>query len=200
MLYLMMFCVSLVAIVVWYVSASVRLNTQYGRYIEGVLRQVPGFRPAEVFVPTRDQLGIGIDPVRRSLCIAGPTHTGHMPPLVLIPFADIVEAEVVVDQHTFQRSTRAQSIVGAAAGTVLAGPLGMVAGATVGAAGARRITSQVGSIAVKLLVRNAPEPSYTFLFYRGPAISTDGAVYGCAMPQAERLHDLLRVAMSDGLR
>jgi hypothetical protein len=163
------------------------------RHIQLAFETTPNFTPSFMHCsPTG--YSFAIDNHSRTVCIMEPLQAKTRPKTILLRFNDILECEMLLDQSSYLQSRRTAALVGAAAGS-LAGPVGTVAGAMIGASGKRNAVSEVRRIAVKLLTANAPQPSYTFVFHEGLALKPDNALYKVLFQQAEQSYDALRVAV-----
>jgi len=75
--------------------------------------------------------------------------------LFLVPFAEIVSAEVIVNDRIDQKTNRGSQLSGAAIGALILGPIGLLAGAL---SGSKTNYTKINKIAVRVLTKRFDQP------------------------------------------
>lgn len=108
--------------------------------------------------------------------------------VIKIPLFDLLAFEIIKDGVTVSKKSTTRTVGGALIGGVLTGGVGAIIG---GLSGGSTTQEKINAVSLKLLVKNLPNPSYSFFF------SGAGIVMGVALKQADFWKDLLTVLMDE---
>ncbi len=174
-----------VATIVWaFMSAASSRDKVRTAQIE--LGALSGFKPDQAIIKAVKgpaAQGVAIDHSARKLCLIQGADKR------VIPFADLVSVELVVDGDTVTKTARGGQLVGMAAGALLAGGVGAVVGGLSASTTSKR---KVSDIALKLLVNDIERPTHVVQFVPG---AVPEALVQAAMKEASHWLDLLKVVI-----
>lgn len=138
----------------------------------------------DIYIAPFDQAVVAINHDQRAIVLG--TVTSHK----RYAWGSIASVDVIRDGMSITSTNRGSQLVGAAAGGVLLGPLGLLIG---GVTGSKRTTERIGQIALKIIVDDRYTPIYTIEFLRVPGNGADprNKLVRDAAHRAEHVHALL---------
>lgn len=152
------------------------------------LKQLPNFHPEKTLIKTpHNQMiptGVSLDGTSKKIClIRGNT-------LTLKSFADIVEAQIIIDGKTITKTSRSSQAVGMAVGAVLGGGLGLLVG---GLTGSTSTSKQVNNVSIKLLINDLNAPMHEINMIE--LLSTGKTPVSIALKEAEEWDNIFKVVL-----
>ena len=117
---------------------------------QNALMALPQFNSSVVGVFASGN-GIAIDIERESFAIV--EHPGDRP--VIIPFTDLIAAEMIIDDETTVRTNRGSQAAGAVVGAAIFGPAGAIIG---GLSGSRRKEAKISKAGIRVFTNHLATP------------------------------------------
>ena len=147
------------------------------------------FTPFKSFESSTGMIAINQDFSQITLCKSG------QPPRMISP-SDIIELVLEINDSVESKSTSGMggSLAGAAVGGILTGGTGAIVGAIAGNNGKNTTKSGVTSVAIKLVVKNLPDPLFVLPFLEGETVWERTSMVGKdALKRSNELWALLTV-------
>lgn len=124
------------------------------------LSTIPDFNPAVMFLGGLGGAGVALDPVNNKFAISYGAHNSS-----IFRFEDLVGVEVLRNGSSVQKTNRGGQAIGAAAGAVLLGPVGLLLG---GLTGSKRSIEKVDRLSLKIFTNNLVQPVHEIVFFAAP--------------------------------
>lgn len=154
-----------------------------------MLNEIEGFNPEQTLLKSTGcaHTGISIDSTSKQVVlIVNET-------FALLPFSDVIAAEIITDGETVTRVSRSSQVAGMAVGGLLLGGVGAVVG---GLSGTRTSTQKIKQVILRITVNNVDYPVHDIGFVEhGYMGATPGDL---ALAEASRWVGLLKVVMFQG--
>jgi hypothetical protein len=122
-----------------------------------IIASVPNFEPDVQYASPSGATVLAIDTKTEQFIMAGWSR-----PLRLFHFSDLVEVEVEKDGTTIQKTNRGSQVVGAAAGALLLGPVGLLLG---GVTGSKHSEERIRELSLKIYVSDLAHPIHKLVFF-----------------------------------
>lgn len=154
------------------------------------LNQLPNFKPKKTLIKyyVAGNKGISLDDDSKQICLIVNNQ------LILKPFTDIIETQVVVDGKTITKTSRGSQALGIAVGGVLAGGLGALIG---GLSASTSETKKIKNVSLKLLMNDLTIPVHEVGLI-GVSPATGYEPLNLALTQAEEWDNLLKIVLFQG--
>ncbi len=134
--------------------------------------------------------GIAIDQRKKSICVL--TRNDEYKPIYkIIPFADILIAELYEDGQTITKTSRTSQAGGAIIGTVLFGGIGTIIG---GLSGKQISSDEVSQIDIRLTINDMDNPILDVNFLN-QTLSKKSGSYVNVMKEARTWHAKIKIAI-----
>jgi len=169
----------------------------YIRKNSTVFSDLEGFYPSQIVFSIDNQTGIAIDEKSKNVCLLNnPVKSfGYfdirLVQRLIIPYKDILEVAILEDGDSITKTSRTSQIAGAIIGDIMLGGLGLLIGSLTGA---KRTSSRVSNLDVRLIINNTKSPVWSIAFIRSET-PKNGIVYKKASEQSNNLHGLIKVLM-----
>lgn len=177
--------VVVVATIVWALMSAASSRDKV-RTAQIELDALPGFKADQTVlkaVKGPAAQGVAIDRSARTLCLIDGAEKR------VIPFADLVAVELLIDGDTVTKTSRGGQLVGMAAGGLLAGGVGAIVGGLSASTTAKR---KVTDVTLKLLVNDVAKPTHAVHFVPG---QVPQALADAAIKEAAQWVDVLKVVL-----
>lgn len=143
-------------------------DNSIGRELKGKLEGLDNFTPSICEMLPSSKQAIALDIERRKIALVNTTFSS--PYSIVIPFDDLIAAEVVRDDTSIHKTNRGGQMAGAAVGGILLGPAGLIVG---GLSGSRREEHKIRKIALRIYTRDLVRPVHEVVFFNGGSAGMD---------------------------
>jgi hypothetical protein len=171
----------------------------YFRTRATVFSDLEGFHPSHIIFSFDNKTGIAIDETSKNVCLL--KNNNHVMALgyfdtrsinrSIISYRDILEVAIFEDGDSITKTSRTSQLAGAIIGNIMLGGVGLVIGSLTGA---KRTSSIVNSLEVRLIINNTQSPIISIAFIP-PNTPKKGHIYKKALDEANRLNALVKVLM-----
>lgn len=167
---------------------SVKKNRMLKEGLLAHLQAIDGFTPQKYVIKTGFKTtipkGVAIDGGSKQMALI------HGDSIRVLPFASLIEVEVIAEGKTVTKTSRSNQALGVAVGAVLGGGVG----ALIGGLSAKTETKQnVKNVFLKLLVDDLEMPELQIEFVEMD--NTGATPVSVATKEAQEWHNLLRVVL-----
>jgi hypothetical protein len=128
------------------------------KYQIDALNNVDGFNPAVAYAGGPSRLGVAIDPHTSKFAIIGSTVNPS-----IFNFNQLISVEIQRNGNSLTRTDRRSQIAGAALGTVLLGPAGLLLG---GLTGSKRSIDRITLLSLKIYTTDLIDPVHEIIFFK----------------------------------
>lgn len=169
----------------------------YNRTKSTVFSDLEGFSPEHIVFSIDNQTGIAIDEKSKNVCLLNNPvkFFGYFDirriQRLIIPYRDILEVAILEDGDSITKTSRTSQLAGAIIGNIMLGGAGLIIGSLTGA---KRTSSRVSNLDVRLIINNTKTPVWSIAFI-GSETPKKGLVYKKASEQSNNLHGLIKVLM-----
>ena len=188
--FLILICVILVPFCIFMAFKSSDKRKEEIEKLHQQLNQLPNFKPKKTLIKyyITGNKGISIDDDSKQICLIVNNQ------LILKPFTDIIETQVVVDGKTITKTSRGSQALGMAVGGVLGGGLGLLIG---GLTASTSETKKIKNVSIKLLMNDLTTPVHEVGLI-GVSPATGYEPLNLALTQAEEWDNLLKIVLFQG--
>ena len=113
---------------------------------------------------------------------------------LFVPFAKILDAEIITDGTTITKTNRGSQAIGAAVGVLILGPVGLLAGSVTGS---KRAQNKLSELSLRVTIDNWENPVQTICFLDAGAKGVDPRAkhIKSIVEQVDRIYANLNMAM-----
>ncbi|AEG50723.1 hypothetical protein Sphch_3107 [Sphingobium chlorophenolicum L-1] len=157
-LFLLALLAVLVGLVVWAMVAGDNKNQEVQEQKQASLFAIENFTPEMIWSGSADGYGLAIDPASNQFAISIPGHEAR-----IYHFCQLVAVEAIRDGETITTTKGKVDMKGAAVGTALLGPIGLLAGAKTSSSS--QTTAMISNLNLKIFVNDLYSPSFEIKFF-----------------------------------
>ncbi len=156
-------------------------QNEQARKAQDSLASVPGFRTSAAFVSSFNKHGIAIEHDSKRVLLSSPNATKLLQP------SEIIDVELLEDNHSLLKTNRASQLGGAVVGGLLLGGVGAVIG---GLSGSKRSTARVSKLTLRITTTDFELPNHDIVFFEwlDKGIERNSPIYQPRLKEAELWH------------
>ncbi len=147
-----------VGLVIWSMVASDNKNQIVQDQKKASLLALENFAPELIWSGAANGYGLAIDPASNQFAISIPGHEAR-----IYHFCQLVAVEAIRDGETITTTKGKVDMKGAAVGTALLGPIGLLAGAKTSSSS--QTTAMISDLNLKIFVNDFYSPSFEIKFF-----------------------------------
>jgi hypothetical protein len=136
---------------------AIDLDIESKRALAATLSTIPDFTPDFKYISPSSQIGIAIDSTNNMFSVSSSSCTPKV-----FNYTDIIDVQIVRNSEVIYKTNRGNQIAGAALGTLLLGPVGLLLG---GVTGSKRSEEKVQQLSLRLSVRDLSRPTIDVPFF-----------------------------------
>lgn len=188
--FVILICIILVPFCIFMALKSSDKRKEEIEKLHQQLNQLPNFKPKKTLIKyyISGNKGISLDDDSKQICLIVNNQ------LILKPFTDIIETQIVVDGKTITKTSRGSQALGMAVGGILGGGLGLLIG---GLTASTSETKKIKTVSLKLLMNDLTTPIHEMNLI-GVSPATGYEPLKLALMQAEEWDNLLKIVLFQG--